>query len=140
MYKKIIISVMSIVSLSSFGAVFAAADITVTPVITTAVEKKIDVRPVTVKEFFTQYCNEVGYGLPDVFIQLPLRITGVKREDPLYTALQKCVYLGFIPNSSVNYNRNSYVTSRFVNVFVSKTLKADPDIDEDNDYLSREDF
>lgn len=116
-----------------------APTIMITPSSTSSSPKK-DVRPVLIREFLTQYCNAVGYGVPDVFRQLPLRIPGVKREESLYIALQKCIYLGFIPNSTVNYHWDSKTTSRFVSVFVSKTLKVDVDINEDNAYLSREDF
>ena len=114
----------------------SGVEITVTPII----QKKIDPRPVMMKEFFTQFCNEVGYGIPEVFRQIPLRIPGVNRDDTLYGALQKCVYLGFLPNSSVSYKWTQPVTTRFVNVFVSKHLKIDPEVNEDEQYLNRVDF
>lgn len=143
MIKKTIVVAASIIAMS-MSTVFATSSINaptiiITPSITSSTPKK-DVRPVLVREFFTQYCNAVGYGIPDVFRQIPLRIPGVKREEPLYIALQKCVYLGFVPNSAVNYLWDSKTTSKFANVFASKTLKIDPDINEDDLYLSREDF
>ncbi|MBP6911182.1 hypothetical protein KBC03_06415 [Patescibacteria group bacterium] len=97
-YKKIIV-VAGAVTLGMMGSVYGAAEIIVTPGINFTVTatprkaKKQDPRPVSVKEFFTQYCNKVGGGVPEVFRQIPLRIPAVDRNDPLYTALQKCVYL-----------------------------------------------
>lgn len=143
MYRKIIIILIAVFTLGSMSTAFAAqeVDITITPISNfVAPEAKKDPRPVTMKEFFTQYCNAVGYGIPEVFRQIPLRMPGVKREDTLYNALQKCVYLGFVANSAVNYKWTAPVTARFVNIFVSKTLKMDPDVNEDEINLNRVDF
>lgn len=140
MYKKIIATLIGAAFVSvgfSYAADNAGPMITVTPIIKA---KKQDERPITVKEFFTRYCDKAGYGIPDVFIQIPLRIQGVKREDPLYIALQKCIYLGFIPNSNNNYNWGNAVTPRFVNLFVGKTLHFDPDFNEEKSKIVRAEF
>lgn len=120
----------------------AAADLIVSPIITVvpSAVKKQDMRPVSLKDFFTQYCTAVGYGIPQVYGQIALRIPGVDRGDKLYGALQKCAYLGFIPNSTITYNWNSPVSPRFIDVLVSKNLKIDPQLNEDNETITRVDL
>lgn|GEM_PF-7049931 len=140
MYKQLAAIAASTIIISAGFVSAVEVESTVPGMTFTVVEKKKDTRPIPMKEFFTQYCNTVGVGVPEVFRQIPLRIPGVKREDRLYSALQKCVYLGFMPNSAVTYQRNAPVTARFVNVFVSRTMKIDPNVNEDDDYLTRDAF
>ena len=134
MYQKIAIVLISVLAWSVQG-VFAVQS--PTSVTVTYIEGKW---PVTMKEFFTEYCTTIGKGIPEAYKQIPLKTMGVKRTDPLYNALQKCVYLGFIPNSALKYQWSATVTTRFVNNFMYKTLKLDPDIKEDELHLTRETF
>lgn len=138
--KKILVFLAASLLFSSVS-VFAAGELIITPISNIVVSKpKIDKRPVLMREFFTEFCNHVGYGVPTVAGQIPLRIPSVEKTDALYSALQKCVYLGFIANSSVHYQWDSPITPRFVNIFVSKYLKIDPDVNEDDDVIIREDL
>lgn len=147
MYKKLLVVVASAVTFGLIGSAYGAAELVITPVMNFTVTpeakpkvKKQDNRPVSMREFFTQYCNRVGAGVPDIFRQIPLKISDVKRDNPLYSALQRCVYLGFVPNAATSYQRNSSVTSRFVNVLISKNLRIDPNVNEDVAKLTRQDF
>lgn len=104
------------------------------------VKKKQDMRPITMKEFFIQYCTKVAQGVPQVYTQIPLRISGIDREDKLYGALQKCVYLGFIPNSTVSYKWTSTVSPKFINLLIDKNLEIDPDLPEEKQTITRADL
>lgn len=126
--KKIITLISTAVLFSA--TTFAAGEMTMS-------EPKEDKRPVSMREFFTEFCEEVGYGVPEVSLQIDLRIPGVERQDVLYSALQKCVYLGFIPNSRVNYRWDATITPKFINIFVSKYLHIDPDVNEDENVVTR---
>ncbi len=109
-------------------------------IVFTQIKKKSDPRPILMREFFTRYCDTIGYGIPEVYRQLTLKMTNVTREEPLYASLQKCVYLGFITNSTVTYKWDSPVTPKFINVFVAETLRADAAMNEENKYVTREEF
>lgn len=108
------------------------------PIEVTAPQKELPYVPM--REFFTKFCNTVGYGIPDIYKQIPLKILGVKRAEPLYAALQKCTYLGFLPNNPIRYQRDRPVGTRFVNLFLSRAMKMDPDFNEENVDLTRNDF
>lgn len=139
--KRFLAFVAATILFSSPLSVFAAGEIVVIPITNVVVSKpKIDTRPVLMKEFFTTFCNQVGYGVPTVAKQIPLRIPGIDTTDALYDALQKCVYLGFISNSSISYQWNAPITPRFVNIFVSKYLKINLDLNEDEEVIIREDL
>ena len=140
MIRKIAAFAVSIMVISPSFVQAVQIESNVPGVTFTVIENKETPSTVTMKEFFTQYCNTVGYWVPEVFRQVPIRIPGVDREDTLYSALQKCVYLGFVPNSSVTYQRNNPITTRFANLFVQRTLKFDPNMSEASDLLSREVF
>ena len=112
--------------------------ITDTPVVAAPQQKELPYVPM--REFFTKFCNTVGYGIPDVYKQIPLKLLSVKRAEPLYPALQKCVYLGFLSNGPIRYQWDRPVGTKFVNLFLSKAMKMNPDFNEDNIDLTREDY
>lgn len=122
----------------------ADATITVGPVITVTstkpAVKKQDMRPVTFKEFFMQYCNRVGYGVPQIYTQLTLKMTGIARGDQVYSAMQKCVYLGFVSNTTTSYKWNSPVTPKFINILISQNMHTDADLNEDSLTITRADL
>ena len=139
--KKVTTGALCVAALM-VGSYTFSQDIIISPTITVTADvvKKQDMRPVSLKEFFTQYCTTVGYGIPQVYGQIQLRIPGVERNDKLYSALQKCAYLGFIPNSTITYKWNNSVAPKFINILVSKNLKLDPHLNEDKQTITRTDL
>lgn len=129
----VIASFLIVSTVSAQGT--ATVTVTVTPV------KPVTAPPfVSLREFMTQVCTNVGYGIPEVYKQLPLKILNVKRSESLYSALQKCVYLGFLANSPIRYQWDRPVGTKFVNLFIGNAMSMDPGFDEEQTDLSRKDF
>ncbi len=77
-------------------------------------------RPLLLQTFLHDVCERVGQGIPSVYKQMIVKRPSVKKDDTMYTALQKCVYLGILePTSRIN-NLQTPVNGDFVKDFLWK--------------------
>lgn len=69
-------------------------------------------RPLTFGGFLTVYFNSVALyeGIPDSYQYIGLNFQNIRKDTPLYRALQKGVYMGFLKNLPINLNTKELAT------------------------------
>jgi len=91
----------------------------------------------TVEDFMIKFYNHVGQDIPDSYQYIYLNFKNVYHGTRIYRALQKWVYLWYLPNEEIALPLDNLVTQKMAIMIISEA--TDKDIPyESNEYVTQE--
>jgi len=77
------------------------------------------------EDFFIQYFEDLGQEVPPSYQYIELNYKNLDQNQKLHQALQKGVYLNFIPNAEVNFPWNEFITQKTAAQLIQKNFNID---------------
>lgn len=90
-------------------------------------------RPLTLQKFFVDMCNRLWEWMPIIYKDIDINWPSVSKWTKLYTALQKCAYLGVVEKRWKITNFQVPVKWNFIYDFLGSKLNITPDIQLQSD-------
>ena len=76
-------------------------------------------------EFFTVYFDTIWSDIPPSYKYIKLNFKNINQTWKIYTALQKWVYMDFLPNQNIDLNLNQKITQKQVSILIKSNFDID---------------
>ncbi|NOZ43706.1 MAG: hypothetical protein GXP45_00770 [bacterium] len=86
----------------------------------------VSAQNLTLGNFLKQYFDRIGQDLPQSYQYIQLNYSNISQQSPLYSSLQKAVYMDMFPNSSINLPIQKEISEDFAARIIYRSLGSLP--------------